>query len=141
MGLNAYFAYTVVGYHGSGSVPYNVAVTAVFVEGFVFVGLTLLGLRQWLARAIPASIKLATGVGIGLYLTLIGLGYSAGIGLVQGATATPMELAGCSAANMDPETGLCPSFDKMRSPTMWVGIFCGGLFTGEFHASMIRVHV
>merc|ERR1712169_27439 len=62
MGLNAYFAYTVVGYHGSGLVPYQVAVTAVFVEGFVFVGLTILGLRQWLARAIPASIKLATGV-------------------------------------------------------------------------------
>lgn len=54
-----------VGYHGSGLVPYRVAVTAVFVEGFVFVGLTICGLRQWLARAIPSSIKLATGVGIG----------------------------------------------------------------------------
>lgn len=72
MGLNAYFAYNVVGYHGSGTIPYQVALTAVFIEGFVFVGLTLLGLRQWLARAIPHSIKLATGVGIGLYLTLIG---------------------------------------------------------------------
>ena len=81
MGLNAYFAYTVVGYHGSGLIPFRVALTAVFLEGFVFVGLTLCGLRQWLARAIPASIKLATGVGIGLYLTLIGLTYSAGIGM------------------------------------------------------------
>ena len=71
MGPNTYFAYTVVGYHGSGPVPYEVALTAVFVEGFVFVALTLLGVRQWLARAIPASIKLATGVGIGLYLTII----------------------------------------------------------------------
>jgi xanthine/uracil/vitamin C permease (AzgA family) len=69
MGLNAYFTYQVVGYHGSGPVPYEVAVTAVFVEGFVFVGLSLLGLRQWLARAIPASIKLATGVAIGLFLS------------------------------------------------------------------------
>ncbi|KAK6430648.1 hypothetical protein LTR95_013193 [Oleoguttula sp. CCFEE 5521] len=129
MGLNAYFAYTVVGFHGSGLVPYQVALTAVFVEGFVFVGLTLIGLRQWLARAIPASIKLATGVGIGLYLTLIGLTYSAGIGAVQGASATPMELAGCHPASMDPETGLCPSSDKMRNPTMWIGIFCGGFFT------------
>lgn len=50
MGLNAYFAYTVVGFHGSGMVPYEVALTAVFVEGWVFVGLTLLGIRQWLAR-------------------------------------------------------------------------------------------
>jgi AGZA family xanthine/uracil permease-like MFS transporter len=95
MGLNAYFAYTVVGFHGTGTlhpyailrsrscnpvmplpnqgglpapwvvpvdldgtlltaflgmVPYEVALTAVFVEGFVFVGLTMLGIRQWLAR-------------------------------------------------------------------------------------------
>lgn len=128
MGLNAYFAYTVVGYHGSGLVPYEVAVTAVFVEGFVFVGLTILGLRQWLARAIPASIKLATGVGIGLYLTLIGLTYSAGIGAVTGAQATPLELAGCKPEYID-ETGVCPSAYKMRNPTMWIGIFCGGFFT------------
>jgi AGZA family xanthine/uracil permease-like MFS transporter len=100
-------------------VPYEVALTAVFVEGFVFVGLTLLGIRQWLARAIPASIKLATGVGIGLYLTIIGLAYSAGIGLITGATSTPLELAGCAPQYME----------KMRNPTMWIGIFCGGLFT------------
>lgn len=69
MGLNAYFTYTVVGFHGTGPVTYALALTAVFVEGFVFVGLSLLGLRQWLARIIPASIKLASGVGIGLYLS------------------------------------------------------------------------
>ncbi|BEI85761.1 hypothetical protein CcaverHIS002_0600480 [Cutaneotrichosporon cavernicola] len=129
MGLNAYFAYTVVGYHGSGLVPYEIALAAVFVEGFVFVGLTVLGIRQWLARAIPSSIKLATAVGIGLYLTLIGLTYSAGIGAVTGATAVPMELAGCRPSAKDPTTGLCPSSDKMRNPTMWIGIFCGGVFT------------
>ncbi|KAL3478132.1 permease family-domain-containing protein [Aspergillus californicus] len=129
MGLNAYFAYTVVGHHGTGLIPYNLAVTAVFVEGWVFLGLTLLGIRQWLARAIPASIKLATGAGIGLYLTLIGVTYSAGIGLVQGGSSTPMELAGCSEDLMDPETGLCYSYAKMRNPTMWIGIFCGGFFT------------
>lgn len=49
-------------YHDSGPIPYEVALTAVFAEGFVFVALTLLGIRQWSARAIPASIKLATGV-------------------------------------------------------------------------------
>jgi AGZA family xanthine/uracil permease-like MFS transporter len=110
-------------------VPYEVALTAVFVEGWVFVGLTLLGIRQWLARAIPASIKLATGVGIGLYLTIIGLGYSAGIGLVTGATATPLELAGCAPQYRDADTLLCPESQKMRNPTMWIGIFCGGLLT------------
>lgn len=99
------------------------------MEGFVFVGLTVLGLRQWLARAIPASIKLATGVGIGLYLTIIGLTYSAGIGAITGAQDVPLELAGCAPQFLDPDTGLCPSSEKMRNPTMWIGIFCGGMIT------------
>lgn len=73
MGINAYFTYQVVGFNGSGAVPYRLALTAVFVEGFIFIALTILGLRQWLARAIPASLKIASGVGIGLYLTIIGL--------------------------------------------------------------------
>lgn len=142
MGLNAYFAYTVVGYHGSGMIPYSIALTAVFVEGFVFLGLTLLGIRQWLARALPASIKLATGTGIGLYLTLIGLTYSAGIGLVTGAVDTPMELAGCVSTLRDPTTGLCPSSTRMRNPTMWIGIFCGGSIERVSHAvsSQRRYH-
>ncbi|KAF5139118.1 putative xanthine/uracil permease [Metarhizium anisopliae] len=117
-----------LGYHGTGLVPYRVALTAIFVEGFIFLGLAILGLRQWLARAIPHSIKVATGVGIGLYLTLIGLTYSEGIGVVVGATATPVELAGCSPENRLAD-GTCPSWDKMRHPAMWIGIFCGGIFT------------
>ncbi|KAI5803191.1 permease [Geopyxis carbonaria] len=128
MGLNAYFAYQVVGYHGTGPVSYELALTAVFVEGFIFIALSLLGLRQWLARAIPASIKLATGAGIGLYLALIGLTYSAGIGAVTGAVSTPLELAGCTDAFKDPDTGVCLSH-KMRNPTLWIGIFCGGILT------------
>lgn len=85
-------------------------------------------MRQWLARAIPRSIKLATSAGIGLFLTLIGLTYSEGIGLIVGAQNTPMELAGCSPADIG-EDGLCPSWGKMRNPTLWVAIFCGGVFT------------
>lgn len=68
VGLNAYFTYNVVGFRGTGPVPYRLALTAVFIEGFVFVGLSVCGMRQWLARAIPRSIKLASGAGIGLYL-------------------------------------------------------------------------
>ncbi|KAF8471927.1 permease [Kalaharituber pfeilii] len=127
MGLNAYFAYQVVGFHGTGPVSYQLAVTAVFVEGFIFVFLSLIGLRQWLARAIPASIKLATGAGIGLYLALIGLTYSAGIGAITGASSTPLELAGCHPEDRD-HFGVCKG-PKMRNPTLWIGIFCGGIFT------------
>lgn len=108
--------------------PYQVALTAIFVEGFIFLGLAVFGMRQWLARAIPHSIKVATGVGIGLFLALIGLTYSEGIGLVVGASATPTALAGCSPANRLPD-GTCPSWDKMRSPTLWLAMFCGGFLT------------
>lgn len=128
MGLNAYFAYQVVGYHGSGSISYELALTAVFVEGFIFVGLSILGIRQWLARAIPASIKLATGAGIGLYLAIIGLTYSAGIGAITGATATPLELAGCPPKYRNEVTKMCDGH-KLENPTLWIGIFCGGIFT------------
>lgn len=135
MGLNAYFTYTVVGFHGTGPVSYETALTAIFIEGWIFFALALFGMRQWLARAIPNSIKLATSVGIGLFLTLIGLGYSEGIGLVVGADATPLELAGCRPENFKIDeatgfnTGTCPTYDKMRNPTMWIGIFCGGILT------------
>lgn len=127
MGLNAYFTYQVVGHHGSGPVPYRLALTAVFVEGLIFVGLSVLGLRQWLARAIPSSLKIASGAGIGLYLALIGLTYSAGIGVISGGTSDPVQLAGCTPDLLD-ENNMCTS-GKMRNPTMWLGIFCGGFFT------------
>ncbi|XMA09822.1 hypothetical protein WAI453_002613 [Rhynchosporium graminicola] len=130
MGLNAYFAFTVVGPYGFGPVSYELALTAIFIEGFVFVGLSLLGMRQWLARAIPASIKLGSSVGIGLYLTIIGLTYSAGIGAITGATSVPLELAGCAMSDRDPVTGFCPpGVDKMASHTLWIGVFCGGFLT------------
>ncbi|KAK0633772.1 permease family-domain-containing protein [Immersiella caudata] len=128
MGLNAYFSYSVVGFHGTGSVPFQVAVTAIFVEGWIFFALALFGMRQWLARAIPRSIKLATSVGIGLFLTLIGLTYAEGIGLITGNTATPVTLAGCKP-ELRNAAGICEDQYKMRNPVMWIGIFCGGLMT------------
>ena len=127
MGLNAYFTYQVVGVHGQGLVPYKLALTAVFVEGLIFVALSIFGLRQWLARAIPSSLKIASGAGIGLYLALIGLTYSAGIGAITGSTSDPLELAGCKPSLIGPD-GTCSS-GKMRNPTLWIGVFCGGIFT------------
>lgn len=128
MGLNAYFAYQVVGIHGQGPVSYRLALTAVFIEGLLFVALSILGLRQWLARAIPRSLKIASGAGIGLYLALIGLTYSAGIGAITGSDGDmPLQLTGC-VPELIAADGTCIS-GKMRSPTMWLGIFGGGMFT------------
>jgi AGZA family xanthine/uracil permease-like MFS transporter len=118
MGLNAYFTYQVVGFHGSGPVPYKLALTAVFVEGFVFVFLSLIGMRQWLVKIIPASIKVASGVGIGLFLTTIGLSGSAGIGAItSGGIATPVALGGCPAEYIDSKTGACNGH-IMTSPSV-----------------------
>jgi AGZA family xanthine/uracil permease-like MFS transporter len=116
MGLNAYFAYQVVGFHGSGTIPYNLALTAVFVEGFIFIGLSLIGMRQWFVKIIPNSLKIATACGIGLFLALIGLSNSIGIGAISGAKNTPLEIAGCPDQYKD-EMGICVSH-KMTSPTV-----------------------
>lgn len=114
MGLNAYFAYQVVGIHGSGPVSYQLALTAVFIEGFIFTFLSLIGIRQWLVRIIPGSIKVASGVGIGLFLTETGLSAS-GIGMISGGKDAPTDLAGCPPQYSI--KGSCMSH-KMSSPTV-----------------------
>lgn len=70
MGLNAYFAYTVV--LGMGY-SWQMALTAVFVEGLIFIILSLTNVREAIFNAIPATLKIAVSVGIGLFITFIGL--------------------------------------------------------------------
>ncbi|CAO3696047.1 hypothetical protein G6F70_006295 [Rhizopus microsporus] len=120
MGLNAYFTYTIVGYHGSGKVSYETALAAVFIEGIIFFVLSLFGVRQWFARIIPMSIKVAMGCGIGLYLCFIGLQSSAGIGLVRLDYSTLVTLGGCPSAALD-EHGSC-QWGHMTSATMYMGL-------------------
>lgn len=70
MGLNAFFAYSVVlGYGHS----WQLALAAVFVEGIIFVILTLTNVREAIFNAIPAVLKTAVAVGIGLFICLIGM--------------------------------------------------------------------
>ncbi len=70
MGLNAFFAYTVV--LGSG-IPWQHALGAVLISAIVFFLLTLTGLREKLINAIPIDLKHAIGAGIGLFVTFVGL--------------------------------------------------------------------
>ena len=70
MGLNAYFAYTVV--LGMGY-TWHVALTAVFVEGIIFILLSLTSVREQIFNAIPMNLKSAVSVGIGLFIAFIGL--------------------------------------------------------------------
>ena len=69
MGLNAFFAYLV----SSGKMDWQTALGAVFLSGLFFLLLTLLGLRKRLVEAIPESLVSAIAVGIGLFITFMGL--------------------------------------------------------------------
>ena len=70
MGLNAYFAFVVVGAMGY---SWQTALGAVFISGCLFLAITLFGLRELIVRGIPQSIRTAIVVGIGLFLALIAL--------------------------------------------------------------------
>ena len=70
MGLNAYFAYTVCGAMGY---PWQVALLAVFVEGIIFIVLSLTNVREAIFNAIPLQLKRGVSVGIGLFIAFIGL--------------------------------------------------------------------
>lgn len=82
MGLNAFFVFTVcltMGY------TWQFALTAILIEGFIFVVLTLTKVRTLIVDAIPASVKRAIGAGIGLFIAFIGL-KNAGIIVESSAT-------------------------------------------------------
>ncbi|KAJ3338070.1 hypothetical protein HDU93_010006 [Gonapodya sp. JEL0774] len=120
LGASAYFTFTVVGFHGSGSTKYGDALGAICLEGIIFAILSILGVRQWLARHIPDTIKTATTGGIGFFLTFIGLQKSAGVAMIVADSATLVALGGCPLGDID-SAGFCNG-NQMRSPTLWIGI-------------------
>lgn len=121
MGTGVYFVYSMVGFHGSSGLSYPVALGAVFLEGIVFILLTLLGVRQWMGRVFPAGLKHATTVGLGLFISFIGFTRSSGIGLVGPNPETIVALSGCTVANEDPITHACLS-GVMQDPITWLGL-------------------
>ncbi|KII84775.1 hypothetical protein PLICRDRAFT_179116 [Plicaturopsis crispa FD-325 SS-3] len=129
LGLNAYFTYSVVGFHGSGMITYQEALAAVFLEGWIFFFLSLLGLRQWLARIMPNSLVLAVGAGIGLYIAFIGLG-SGGLNVVGGDMTNFVGLGGCNPEDwLSPDQPYFCNSRVLRNPTVWLGVFIGGFLT------------
>ncbi|MGF1522524.1 MAG: NCS2 family permease [Leptolyngbyaceae cyanobacterium] len=95
MGLNAFFAFSVVLELG---IDWRVALAAVFIEGLIFIALTLTNLRATIITAIPESLKRATAAGIGLFIAYIALagdtaienGQGAGIIVASEATKTTL---------------------------------------------------
>ncbi|MFB6200562.1 MAG: solute carrier family 23 protein, partial [Halorhabdus sp.] len=88
LGLNAFFAFTVVGGLG---VPWETALAAVVVEGVIFIVLTAIGAREYIIRLFPEPVKYAVGTGIGLFLGIIGL---QAMGVVVNDPATLVALGG-----------------------------------------------
>lgn len=142
MGINAYFAYAVVGFHGSGQLPYRSALTAIFIEGLIFLLISTVGLRAKIAKLIPKPIRIASSAGIGLFLAFIGLQSNQGIGLVGFSTSTLVTIGACPkdsraalAAVVTATNGtvslipngavsdqiLCLN-NRMESPTFWLGV-------------------
>lgn len=115
MGLNAFFAYTVV--VGMGY-SWQFALTAVFVEGIIFIFLTVFNIRDLALKAIPITMKHAISVGIGLFIALIGL-TNAGVIVGGGDDKTILALG------------------NMSSPVIWVTLF-GILFTGVLMVKNIK---
>lgn len=86
MGLNAFFAYTVVLNYGY---SWRLALLAVFIEGVIFILLSLTGVREAIFNAIPLCLKHAVSVGIGLFIAFIGL---QGAGLTVANSSTLLEM-------------------------------------------------
>ncbi len=86
MGLNAFFVYTVCLTMGH---SWQFALTAVFIEGIIFILLTVTKVRQWILNSIPLSLKSAIGAGIGLFIAFIGLQNS---GLIVNSDSTLVTL-------------------------------------------------
>jgi len=93
MGINVFFAFTVVGAMG---VPWPTALGAIFLSGLLFLLMSLLRVREWLVNSIPLSLKLGIGAGIGLFLGLLGLN---GMGLVVAKPATLVALGDLGKAS------------------------------------------
>jgi AGZA family xanthine/uracil permease-like MFS transporter len=113
MGLNAYFAYTVVKSMG---VPWQAALGAVFLSGVAFLLLTFIGVRQLILAALPHELYASVAAGIGLFIALIGL-RNAGIIVPNAQTAVAL--------------------GNLRDPNALLAIF-GLLLTGALMARGVR---
>jgi AGZA family xanthine/uracil permease-like MFS transporter len=93
MGENAFLAFGLAAF----GITWQQRLGAVFVSGVLFVVITLIGVRGWLARSVSTSMKHSFAAGIGLFLTFIGLTQS---GIVKSAQAVPVQLGDVRSATV-----------------------------------------
>lgn len=111
LGLNAFFTYSVV--LGMGC-TWQFALTAVFVEGIIFIVISIFGIREAIIKSIPANLKKAVSVGIGLFITIIGLS-NAGI-----CTTSTGTLIGFENLNLLHPTALVFVIGLLITIMLWV---------------------
>ena len=140
MGLNAFFAFTVV---LKDNIPWEMALTAIFIEGIIFIFLTLFKVREAVVNAIPLNMKYAVTGGIGVFIALIGL---KGSGLIIANEATLVALGKITPTVMIATVGLviiAILAKKGLKAAILIGImastaiaWCYALFNPETAASM-----
>jgi adenine/guanine/hypoxanthine permease len=126
MGLNAFFAYTVILTYG---IPWQTALTGVLVSGIIFILLSLSGIRETIINAIPTELKYAIGAGIGLYITFIGF-QNAGIIVSNPATMVGLGDLGKSST-------LLAIFGLVVTVILMVRGINGGIFIGMMTAAVV----
>ena len=130
MGLNAFFAYTIV--LGMGY-SYQFALTAVLLEGLIFIFLTLFNVREAIVDSIPTNIKKAISVGIGLFIALVGL-QGAGVIVHPEDGGTILELG-----NITSGSGLLAIIGILITGILYVRNVKGALFIGMLITAIIGI--
>lgn len=130
MGLNAFFAYTIV--LGMGY-SYQFALTAVLLEGIIFIFLTLFNVREAIVDSIPENIKKAISVGIGLFIALVGL-QGAGVIVHPKDGGTILELG-----NITSGSGLLAIIGILITGILYVRNVKGALFIGMLITAIIGI--
>lgn len=128
MGLNAFFAYTIVLTMGY---SWQFALTAVFLEGIIFILLTLTGLRQKIVDCMPLLLRRAISPGIGLFIAFIGLKNA---GIVASNSATFVTLG-----NLHDPSVLLACFGILLSAVLLVRNVTGALLIGILATTIIGI--
>lgn len=128
MGLNAFFAYTIVLTMGY---TWQFALTAVFIEGIIFILLTLTGLRQKIVDCMPLLLRRSISPGIGLFIAFIGLKNA---GIVVGSDATLVTLG-----NLTDPAVLLACFGIMLSAVLLVRNVTGALLIGILATTIVGI--
>lgn len=128
MGLNAFFAYTIVLTMGY---TWQFALTAVFVEGLIFIALTLTGLRQKIVDCMPLLLRRSISPGIGLFIAFIGLKNA---GIVSPSDATLVTLG-----NLHDPAVLLACFGILLSAVLLVRNVTGALLIGILVTTVVGI--